>query len=175
MLRDKGKLIAPRKTHKLTYEQKEERAIERAKSELGEDEYLRLQKTYKSIKESSSSDKHLVLDGMIINMIQRNLSQIEIKTMFRCGGYRILRLQKVLANPELLKKKRRVPKHAVSDDDLEALKAHLGTFDTEDGFPCAHRRPRKFFIQQGLTWVKVWGSYEEVMKKKGRRVLSLRR
>ena len=37
------------------------------------------------------------------------------------------------------------------------------TFETEDGFPCAHRRLRKFFIVQGLTWTKVWQPYKSFM------------
>ena len=56
-----------------------------------------------------------------------------------------------MKNPKLLKKKRYTPSHAASDKDIVNLKQHLGTFETEDGFPCAHRRPRKFFVEQGVT------------------------
>ena len=90
-----------------------------------------------------------------MNLIQLNLSTNEIRGMFRCGGYRINRLRKILDNPDSLKSQKRVPAHAVKRKELISLKKHLETYETEDGFPCAHRRPLKYFTLQGLTWLSI--------------------
>ena len=68
--------------------------------------------------------------------------------------------------PTILDKSRPRPTHAVTQNDLDAITTHLSSFETEDGFPCAHRRLRKFFVVQGLTWTKIWESYCTFMENK---------
>jgi hypothetical protein len=45
-------------------------------------------------------------------------------------------------------------------------------WELEDGFPCSHCRPRKFFVKQGLTWFSLWKDYSEEMKQNGNQVAS---
>ena len=129
------------------------------------------------MKKSSKKDKNFVMDGMIMNLANLNLSNTMIRAVFGCGISRICRIRRVMKNPELINRRSNVPSHAVKKADIDALKAHIATLDTEDSFPCAHRRPQKYFIEPGLTWYKIWERYERVMKetKPPRRVLSLRR
>ena len=98
-----------------------------------------------------------------MSLLQQNLSNLEIRQLFQCGNSRISKVRKIMEQPALLNNPRPKPHHAVVQDDLDALERHLMTFETEDGFPCAHRRLRKFFIVQGLTWTKVWQSYKSFM------------
>ena len=91
------------------------------------------------------------MDGMIINLIQLNLSNNMVRAVFNCRISGVTRIRRVMENPELINSRRYTPIHAVSKEDLDALKAHLATMDTEDSFPCAHRRPQKYFIESGLT------------------------
>ena len=102
------------------------------------------------VAQSPKSNRSLI-DGMIMGLVQQNLSNREIKQVFRVGNNRIDRVRVLIENPELLNKPRPTPKHAATPEDIDRLKAHLGKYDTEDGFPCAHRRPLKFFLKQGLT------------------------
>ena len=155
MLRRKGRLVAPKHRTKLTQAQRDERSLSAAKEKLGNDKCLKLKKGWESLKNSTKSDKNFVMDGMIMNLAQLNLSNNMIRAIFGCGISRICRVRRVMDNPDLINLRRRTPSHAVSKEDLDALKEHLVTLDTEDSFPCAHRRPQKYFIESGLTWCKV--------------------
>ena len=55
-------------------------------------------------------------------------------------------------DPNLAKVVRKPLAHAVKKQELDDLKNHIMSYETEDGFACAHRRPRKFFVQEGLKW-----------------------
>ena len=151
MMRPKGRLVAKRNTRSMTEEDKAERAKSRVILKLGDSEYNRVKQQYAKLSAVNSRKSHSLLDGMILGLIQRNLSNREIRQVFKVGNNRINRLRSIMRNPELLIRKRFVPKHAVTPEDIARLKEHLATYDTEDGFPCAHRRARKFFVQQGLT------------------------
>ena len=61
------------------------------KDDTGTLEYM-----VEAIKNSESRKKETLLDGMIINQLQVNLSTNEIRGMLRCGGYRITRLRKIM-------------------------------------------------------------------------------
>ena len=92
-----------------------------------------------------------VVDGLIMSLLQKNRTNTKIRAVHKFGNSRINRIRKVMKNPTLLISKRPRPVHAVTNEDLVYLRNILATFDTEDGFPCAHRRPRKFFVQEGIT------------------------
>ena len=103
---------------------------------------------------------------MIMALVQQNLSFAEIRSIFRCGNDRIRRIREIISNPKVLQKKRPAPKHAITDEDLEVLMDHISGYETEDGYPCAHRRLLKFFIVQGLTWTSIWKSYKRAAETK---------
>ena len=65
--------------------------------------------------------------------------------------------------------------HAVSDQDIVRLMTHIKTLETEDGFPCAHRRPRRYFTEEGLTFKEIHRRYVLSMQKIPARVLSYSR
>ena len=155
MLRLKGRLVAPKHRKKLTQAQRDERSLLAAKEKLGNEKLVKLRKGWDSIKNSTQSDKNLVMNGMIMNLAQLNLSNNMIRAIFGCGTSRICRIRRIMDNPDLINLKRRTPSHAVRTEDLDALKEHLSTLDTEDSFPCAHRRPQKYFLEPGLTWCKI--------------------
>ena len=147
----KGKLAKKRNIRKLTPDQRSERAKKRVVDKLGIREYEKLQNQFKTLAAQSSKSCKSLIDGLIMGLVQQNLSNREIQQVFRVGNNRINRVRLLIENPELLKKERPTPKHAATPGDIDRLKAHLGKYDTEDGFPCAHRRPLKFFLKQGLT------------------------
>ena len=155
MIRAKGKLIAVRKSKKSSSQEIANRALLRAKEKLGEDKCKKLQENEVALEKAQSRETKKLKDGLILSLLQQNLSNNEIRQLFLCGNSRINRLRNVLDQPTILDKLRPKPKHAVTKGDLDAIETHLSTFETEDGFPCAHRRLRKFFIVQGLTWTKI--------------------
>ena len=151
MLREKGRLVVPRSYKRLDPEQVMERADASAKIKLGEETHSKLLANYSALSMASKRKRKKLEDGMIMALLQQNLSANEILSMFKCGNSRIRRIRNTIDNPTILEKKRPVPKHAVTEEDLKDLVAHISTYETEDSFPCAHRRILKFFILQGLT------------------------
>ena len=154
MLRLKGKIVIPRSCRKLSDAVKVQNAAVRAKHKLGEAAYNSMRKLLQTINEVKGDSK-TVLDGLIMGLLQRNLSNNEIRSIHRFGNSRINRIRKLMSNPSLINSRRPRPKHAAVEADLNNLKTHLETYETEDGYPCAHRRPRKFFIQQRLRWKEI--------------------
>ncbi|EEY66671.1 uncharacterized protein PITG_21820 [Phytophthora infestans T30-4] len=91
-------------------------------------------------------------EGIVIQFLQQGLSEREIRAVIPVGSSRIVRLRKVLEEGVETLHTRREPQrpwHALSDDDIAVLKKHCETWILEDGFPCAHRRPRHYsrFLQ----------------------------
>ena len=149
MLRAKGKLVIPRSCRKLTKTQRDANSLARARFKLGDKEFNRVKDLLKKITSVGGGQKSVV-DGLIMGMLQHNMSNSEIRAVHAFGNSKINRVWKVMNDPNLLTITRPKPVHAVVAKDLENLKEHLATYETEDGYPCAHRRPRKFFIEQGL-------------------------
>ena len=151
MLGLKGKLVIPRSYKRLDPEQVMERADASAKMKLGEETYNKLRANYSALSKASKRKRKKLEDGMIMAFVQQNMTSSEIRSMFKCGNSRIRRLRNIIDNPTILEKKRPVPKRAVTEEDLKDIVAHIKTYETEDSFPCAHRRILKYFIVQGLT------------------------
>ena len=149
MMRAKGKIVIPRSYKTLTKQEREAKALARAKYKLGDYEFKRVKNLIASITSVSGGNKR-VIDGLIMGMLQHNMSNGEIRAVHPFGNSKINRIRKVMNDPNLMISPRPKPTHAVVDKDLENLKSHLATYDTEDGYPCAHRRPRKYFIQPRL-------------------------
>ena len=79
MLRKKGRLVAPRNTKKMSEEQKKLRAISRAKQKLGgEDKWNKIKLQYSKLRETKPVNHESLADGLIMSLIQRNLSNNEI-------------------------------------------------------------------------------------------------
>ena len=116
---------------------REQRVAARTKEKLGLEEYERLKKNYGLINKSKANNKSDLENGMIMSLLQQNLLNCVIRAVYGCGNFRINRIRKVMKNPALLEQKRKRPVHAVDDIDIDALKAHLASFETEDGFLCA--------------------------------------
>ena len=151
MMRLKGRLVAKRNIRCLTPKERADRAKQRVVDKLGKTEFDRIVKQYSTLNSLKTRKSQFLIDGMIMGLIQQNLANREIRQVFKVGNDRINRIRRVIKNPELLRKKPFVPKHAATPSDIERIKTHLELFDTEDGFPCAHRRALKFFLKQGLT------------------------
>ncbi|KAJ1401941.1 hypothetical protein B484DRAFT_338817, partial [Ochromonadaceae sp. CCMP2298] len=64
------------------------------------------------------------------------------------------------------------PSHALTEEQIAAIVAEKDHWVLEDGFPCAHRRPRQFFVEEGLTWHKIWLRYSKRQSDGGKRVVS---
>ena len=150
-MRPKGRLVAPRQRKKLGRDLRLKRATETAKEKLGNHKFQKLQANYAALSTAVSSDRRKLEDGLIMAALQDNLSFDQIRALFGCGNSRIKRVRNIMGNPKLLDQKTPQPEHAFNKEDIEALKDHISLYETEDGFPCAHRRPRKFFIIEGLT------------------------
>ena len=144
-------MVAPRSGKRQGPDIKLLRATESAKLKITPARFEKLRASYVALSAATARNRKKLEDGMIMALIQQNLSCDQIRSVFGCGNSRIKRIRNIMKEPTLLDKKRPSPKHAVRKEDLENLKEHLSGYDTEDGFPCAHRRPRKFLIVQGLT------------------------
>ena len=151
MLIEKGRLVVPRSYKRLDPEQVMERADASAKIKLGEETHSKLLANYSALSMASKRKRKKLEDGMIMALLQQNMTASEIRSMFKCGNSRIRRIRKIMKNPSILEKTRPVPKHAVTEEDLKDLMAHISTYETEDSYPCAHRKILKFFIVPGLT------------------------
>ena len=68
-----------------------------------------------------------------MSLIQRNLSNIEIKATFSCGTSRVTRIRKLMDDPNLAKVVRKPPAHAVKKQELDDLKNHIMSYGTEMG------------------------------------------
>ena len=144
-------MVAPRSGRKLGRDTSLLRAAESAKMKITPSRFEKLRASYLALSVATVRKRKKLEDGMILALIQENLSCDQIRSIFGCGNSRIRRIRNTMVEPTLLDKKRPSPKHAIDKGDLEALKVHLSGYETEDGFPCSHRRPRKFFIIEGLT------------------------
>ena len=174
MLRSKGKLVAPRVFNRPEPVEILKRAEASSKLKLGLENWEKLRANYLALSVASKRKRKRLEDGLIMALLQQNLSFAEIRSIFKCGNTRISRIKNIINNPKVLEKKRPIPKHAITDEDLKVLMEHISGYETEDGFPCAHRRILKFFIVQGLTWTRIWSSYKRAAEAKDppRRFLS---
>ena len=172
-MRSKGRLVTPRRYNKITPKERDRRALYRAKVKLGDPEFSRLKKSYGELSRAYG-DRSDLLNGVIMALVQNNLSNVEIRAMTGCGVSKITRVRKILKSPARAKTQPRRPAHACAQKDLDNIRFHLEGLNTEDGYPCAHRRPIKFFTTAMLTWKKIYLGYKECMTEQDppQRVLS---
>ena len=89
----KGKLAKKRNIRKLTPDQRSERAKKRVVDKLGIREYEKLQNQFKTLVAQSSKSCKSLIDGLIMGLVQQNLSNREIQQVFRVGNNRINRVR----------------------------------------------------------------------------------
>ena len=126
MMRAKSKLVAPRAGSRISEETRSLRAREKAKEKLGLEEFNRVQDLFRKLNVSGNKHKKL-LDGLIMGLLQKNVSNYQIRAVTGCGISRINRIRRVIEDPTLLNKPRAKPAHAVTPEDIENLKKHLQT------------------------------------------------
>ena len=131
-LKSKNKSVSKKKSS----EELTANALDRIRKKVGDEECESMQQEFKR---SSSSEQ----DGMILTLISSGASQLEIRALFKVGGYRVARLQQRQALDELPTPIIVIPKHACSVEEQTAVKDHILTYDLEPGYPCAHNLFKK--------------------------------
>ncbi|OWY97879.1 hypothetical protein PHMEG_00031484 [Phytophthora megakarya] len=141
---------------------RQEAAYARAVEKLGEDTLKEMGDDWGSWDTKYGSAEWEQSEGVVLNLLQQGFSEREIKAILPVGGSRVSRLPKVLAlGVDTLHTRRQpsTPWHAFTDKGLDNFKAHCSTWVLEDGFPCAHHRPRQYFTEPNLTWLVVHSRY----------------
>lgn len=151
----KGRLVVPRRTRKLSRKNqevvREQNAEAAARRKLGDDKFNILQERWDHLDTGNGGKDQITANGMIVCLLQQNLTQREIRAVFGCGKGRVRRVREALRNPQQFLKPREAPYHAATDEQKEEIKRFIRTYETEDGFSCSHRRQRKYLIAEGLT------------------------
>ena len=158
---------------KLTAAEKKERARNRAVEKLGDEEAKAVLDNWNNLETEFGGKDWETANGIIINLINTRLSDIEIRSFLKIGSSRLSRIREYMSNPE--PKPKHVPSHSATDDDKKRIIDHINSYEKEDGYPCSHRRPRKYFIDIGLTYGKIHEDYREKMENQGHRFLSYSR
>ena len=151
----KGRLVPQRRTKKLSRKDqeavRERNALREARRKLGDVKFKTLQSQWASLDTGNGGTDQSTANGMIVCLIQQQLTQREIRAVFGCGKGRIRRVRASLRNPERNTKEKKPPHHAATDLEKEEIKRFIRTYETEDGFSCSHRRQQKYLVLQGLT------------------------
>ena len=125
-------------------------ALESIIKSLGDEEAANINMTWESFKGKGttlSSEAWGVSNGIIATLIGQNYSYNSIRMLLGCGMSKISRVKNDIENPNRLAERRRQrPWHAAKTEDLERIKACKTDWNLEDGFPCAHRRPREYCV-----------------------------
>lgn len=89
-------------------------------------------------------------NGILINLLDIGLSEIEIRSNLPVGESRINRLRgyNPKANMATHDSHRPVSQHALTCQDIAFLKSFIEVTDTKDGFSCAHRRRKKYVLEE---------------------------
>ena len=80
MLRAKGRLVAKKNVKRLPPDEKLKRAAVSARKKLGDEQFNKLQKTYKDFEQVNHLKRRKLEDGLIMSLLQQNLSFIEHQT-----------------------------------------------------------------------------------------------
>ena len=138
---------------------RKESALQRVISKLGEARVEKIRTDWGAMESGVGGSEWMQSEGIIISLLQCGLSEIEIRAVIPVGGSKIDRLRKMLHNGiETLHTRRppRVPAHAVSDECMDRIKSDAMTWEVEDGFSCAHRRPKQYLLDPLLTFTKLY-------------------
>jgi hypothetical protein len=183
--RRNGGSISTRPTRKrnkpISKEEREKRALCRAYDILGKEEAIAQQSAFKALSPHQYSADWSQGNGIILSLLLANVPQLSIRLLLRCGGYRINRILAEHKDPSMNRGRRYgvQPWHAATPEDLQKVNDCMMIWEEggqlEDGYPCAHRRPRRYFVSEGTTWISLHADYAKRMNLQGWRVLSLER
>ena len=174
----RGRLVPARRIKRTTAKEQEavsnKNALEAAKKKLGSEQVVELQNRQSQLDTSNGGNDQETGNGMIICLLQQNLSHRQIRAVLGCGKGRIRRICKELRNSKRKNKQKKTPSDAATVEHKEKINRHLRTYDTEDGYSCSHRRMRKYFVVQGLTQKKIYEKYASLQRNQvpPKRVLS---
>ena len=141
---------------------RKDNALKRVTEKLGEQTLAKMREDWAMMETGAAGREWETSDGIVINLIQSGFSEMEIRAIIPVGGYKIGRLRDVLKvgfEQNHTRRPPRTPAHAVVDADLDAIKQHALTWEVEDGFPCAHRRPKQYLVDPKLTFTKLYQGY----------------
>ncbi|XP_071489968.1 uncharacterized protein [Diadema antillarum] len=181
-------LSKPNKHYKkLTRQDRLKNAFERVVRKLGEEKIREIREDFSEAQQKRDADSEADdaleqchcrwhqkqkppprADSIILELLAEGLSQIEIISILPVGGSRISRLAKF--DPEKVEKGPRIPWHAASDEDRDAIKRQIMTWDIELSFPCCHRQPLEYIGAE--EWQELYREYKEERCIGGERVLS---
>lgn len=135
------------------------RAKTRAISKLGQSEFDRIASGWANLRTlKRKTPLYEKGNGVILNLIDLGLSNIEIRSILPIGCGRISQLRKFDGSNATT---RRRPAHALSDESIAYLNDVIKSWPVEDGFPCAHRRPVLYLLEEGITYKKLYDRYEK--------------
>ena len=147
---------------RITNEERFRRAKLRAYEKLTRSKAEAIEAQWENLKTNHAAD-HEKANGTIINLLNLDLSHIEIRSLIGCGGSRIASMQKRIdAGKDYEPIPRAAPSHALNKKSIEYLFSHMLTWNEslEQGFPCPHRRMKHYFLEK-TTWYDLWLKYKE--------------
>ena len=142
-----------------TYAQKKSSAYDRILARLGEERIDNLKQKWNSlnIRCHGVDGDGDVGDGIITCLQKLNFSFIEIQSILPIGSSRLTRVIKLQSSRN---REKRVRRHALSTASRALFSSYMESLDCEDGFPCAHRRPKRYIISDNvITWKAIYENY----------------
>lgn len=136
---------------------------------------MRLQATYASLDSKWGGSEHDQAEGMVLGLMRQAIPDAQIRAIFGIGGSMIARPKNVVANGVDTLHIRRIaskPKHALTDDDISFFLSACQEWELQDGFPCSHRGPRQYLVEEAMTWRKLWERYKKKATLASRRIIA---
>ena len=150
------------KVAKGTTEEKKARAIDRATAKLGgKIAFQETQRTWKSLSVGNGKEDQEKGNGIIVQLLNQGLSQIEIVNTLGCGGGRVDAMRdRITAGASYVSPKRAPPSHAVNKESLDFFHSIMATWDgrIERGFSCPHMQIKHYFIVK-TSWAELHAEY----------------
>jgi hypothetical protein len=136
-----------------------ESALKTAHAKYGKEEIGDFVLTYSSITTTESEE-----DGILMSCINLGMSDIQMKATFHVGGSRLTRLrQRIKEGDDYKIPVKAARSHAFSEDTINFLREQMDKWPVEEGFPCAHRRPVQYLLNENnevLNWSSLHRKYE---------------
>ena len=142
-----------------TYVQKKSSAYDRILARLGEERIDDLKQKWDSlnIRSHGADGDSDVGDGIITCLQKLKFSFIDIQSILPIGSSRLTRVNKLKSSRD---KEKRVRQHALSSASRAVFSSFMESLDCEDGFPCAHQRPKRYIISDNvITWKAIYDNY----------------
>ena len=143
---------------KKNWNSKKVNAVKRLKGRFSLEELNNLRQLFKDLTDTKAEEE---ADGIIMTCMNMGMSTIEMNALLNIGTYRITRLRKRVNLGTDYVKPVHPRSHKFPAETILFLKEHMKSWEVEDGFPCPHRRPRQYLLEEGITWFKLWKRYTE--------------